>query len=917
MRCGLALTIATLTTLFPLIASTRAENVIVSNLAGLEYEVSIATNPTNPSNLVAIGHAPNGVITGANPQLNYLEINTFHSVDGGRNWTRQSIGSNPAHTLAPNFVDGLGVVGRTDPTVTFDDNGRLYVAYGDASTFMNVCRRGANAQRFEGCARVPGANGSDKWLLAAGPDPLTAGRQNVYLAFRNGSGRIAVSRSIDGGQTFNAPVVVSDSGNGGTFPSPAVDSEGRLYVVWYNWGTNVFVDWSADGGQTFHADVVATRVESGLHGTKIPAVPRGTVDRGIFAGPVLAVDRSGGEHDGRVYLTYVNRRDRSPSAAIPFDYDVYVRHADFGADPAHPNEPGPWSAPVRVSDDATTHTVSHFLPWISVDRSTGFVAVVWYDARDDVNNSAVRVYLGISTNGGENFDRVPNQRVSDCQSDVGTDNASSDLGGNRYFDYREYIGVSVDGCFANVIWTDYSLEGYVNGVASCAQPPSSMRDSSYVFARLNACPQTGRQLYWVGGSGAWNASNNWAFTEGGAGGVGQPLGQSLAYLTQLDDMDRLVTYQSTVNPAPLINRLTIDATGTGRMTLSQPDDELHVVLATLGLRGHGNVDQRGGVTQIQNLILASDLGSDGAWRLDNDGELQTQAEVIGFQGTGTFTQAGGSHTLVRQLMLGFAPQGSGTYTLSAGTLSANEELIGVAGTGHFTQSGGENRVLAQTPTHGGVGGTLTIARELNSHGKYTLEGGVLDASRIVNNDTFKFTGGRLFAQFTNNRMLRTEGSRTLEGKLVQGASGRLRLTIATPGTDGLAVTGDASLAGVVEVVLTGSVAPGIGESFDVLSARSISGFRVGMMKLPRIAGNALLQASLAEGATRIRVSVVTADLDGNGTVGCSDLAIVRSSLGRKLGETGYDARADINGDGIVDVRDLAAVAQKLPTGTRC
>jgi hypothetical protein len=59
------------------------------------------------------------------------------------------------------------------------------------------------------------------------------------------------------------------------------------------------------------------------------------------------------------------------------------------------------------------------------------------------------------------------------------------------------------------------------------------------------------------------------------------------------------------------------------------------------------------------------------------------------------------------------------------------------------------------------------------------------------------------------------------------------------------------------------------------------------------------------------------DLNADGKVNCSDLAIVRGSFGKRSVQAGFDFRADINRDGVVDVRDLALVARRLPVGAPC
>jgi hypothetical protein len=59
------------------------------------------------------------------------------------------------------------------------------------------------------------------------------------------------------------------------------------------------------------------------------------------------------------------------------------------------------------------------------------------------------------------------------------------------------------------------------------------------------------------------------------------------------------------------------------------------------------------------------------------------------------------------------------------------------------------------------------------------------------------------------------------------------------------------------------------------------------------------------------------DLNGDGVVNCLDLAIVRASFGKRVGQAGFDPRADVNNDGVVNVLDLAAVARQLPASTIC
>jgi len=67
----------------------------------------------------------------------------------------------------------------------------------------------------------------------------------------------------------------------------------------------------------------------------------------------------------------------------------------------------------------------------------------------------------------------------------------------------------------------------------------------------------------------------------------------------------------------------------------------------------------------------------------------------------------------------------------------------------------------------------------------------------------------------------------------------------------------------------------------------------------------------------VPTSVTVGDLNGDGVVDCKDVAVIKSVLGMRTGQVGFNAWADMNSDGIVDIRDLALVSQHLPTGTRC
>jgi len=63
--------------------------------------------------------------------------------------------------------------------------------------------------------------------------------------------------------------------------------------------------------------------------------------------------------------------------------------------------------------------------------------------------------------------------------------------------------------------------------------------------------------------------------------------------------------------------------------------------------------------------------------------------------------------------------------------------------------------------------------------------------------------------------------------------------------------------------------------------------------------------------------IVPGDLNGDGTVNCFDVDIVKASFNRRTGQAGFNAWADVNHDGVVNILDLAFVSQRMQAGTVC
>ncbi len=265
---------------------------------------------------------------------------------------------------------------------------------------------------------------------------------------------------------------------------------------------------------------------------------------------------------------------------------------------------------------------------------------------------------------------------------------------------------------------------------------------------------------------------------------------------------------------------------------------------TVGLGGTGYFYQSGGTHDIADiLVLGNQTSGSGTYRLSDDvapATLTTRETVVGAFGTGAFTQTGGSHT-TDTLVLGYNVGGNGTYDLSGGSLESDFQRIGLEGTGTFIQTGGTNTVTTM----------LVIGQEASASGRYEMLGGTLTAANINNNANGTFIAGAgttttVTNAFTNYGLVSGEGSiigslvnagtlspgnspgtLIVQGDYTQDAGSTLFIELGGEAQgvtyDLLSITGNASLAGTLEVDLYGGYTPDVGDSFDILVTSWLTG----------------------------------------------------------------------------------------------
>jgi hypothetical protein len=395
-------------------------NVNTSKTRGNEAETAIAVSHTNPLQLTAVSNLETGGL--------------FHgwSTDGGHTWNRDTIADG----------DPLGFA-CCDGQLASDDFGNIFLTYLSSNISVEMAIStdgGATFQRLPFLTSLPFGLPVGPWRRLAAVGQLVSGDQpsiatgagSVWISWTGFDGSIQASgAAVTGlGQVgaFTPAQRVAGPNRFGDYGDTAVGPEGQVFVVYQTptggegpatiYGA---LDPDGLGPQDFGpGQMLQTTNVGGFD--YIPAQS----GRSIDAEAGLAWDRTGGPNHGRLYFIYVSEEPAESS-----DTDIQMRFSDDNG--------ATWSNSRRINDN--TGTSSQFNPRISLDSTTGNIAIAWYDARRDLGdrgpgdtdgrpNDDVTIYATLSRDGGGTFTR--NRRLSA--------GASNDDRAGSGVDYGDYSG---------------------------------------------------------------------------------------------------------------------------------------------------------------------------------------------------------------------------------------------------------------------------------------------------------------------------------------------------------------------------------------------------------------------------------------------------------------------------------------------
>ncbi len=413
------------------------QNINISRERSNQSETTIAINQVNPLEMTVVS---NEEIASA----------LFHgwSVDGGRTWSTDRIADG----------DNLGFA-CCDPSLASDGFGNIFLTYltsilevkvavstDGGAAFTPVATLGSPSERPG--PGVPGrANRGGGPQLGSGDQPSIVAAENQVWVTYTGNTIVNQGAMVSGlGQigAFGPPEVPSSGHKTGDYGDIAIGPNGQILIAYQDptggeGPATVYEALDPDGVGPQPMGPATQVLVSKVGGFDyIPAQSGRSIDIEVK----LEYDRTARAHDGRAYLLWTKETPNESN-----NTDVMVQYSD--------NDGATWSTAVRVNDD--TGTTSQFNPRLSLDPTTGYLAVAWYDARNDkgdhgpgdtngVPNDDITIYSTVSKDGGATF--LPNRRISR--------GVSNDDRAHNGIDYGDYEGLAFQSGSYFYVWADNS-----------------------------------------------------------------------------------------------------------------------------------------------------------------------------------------------------------------------------------------------------------------------------------------------------------------------------------------------------------------------------------------------------------------------------------------------------------------------------
>jgi hypothetical protein len=416
----------------------------------------------------------------------------YRSTNGGATWTDSLLpgyllDSSPQGRVSPVHQMALGgAIAAGDPVQSWDGNGNLFfmgnnfnrgVSNGSSARFRdntgdvwvatyaasdpaNTLTDGSRYVRTVILARNTFGQGHFNDKTAIGVDPSNGYVFAAWSQFHSvGCNEIDVSRSIDHGATFSAPLKVSGSLCGNQGPNFAFGPSGQVYLAWQaqNGGSKARGTKNAIGfAFASSTDAGAAFSPAGIALTFTPFISDTFSGNGARECGDVPLNCPTGFTFPRFDLAYPTITTVGSTIFVAFTVALpsgqgqiqLTKSGDGGAS---------WSAPTPIDAQAAGH---QFFPWIT--SANGVLYAVYYDSRLDTSYAPTRppcnnasgqtsaclaVWSSTSTDGGGTW-------THDEVTNTLTNPNLEQFGGRLVPFFGDYIEVAAAGSSVEAAWTD-------------------------------------------------------------------------------------------------------------------------------------------------------------------------------------------------------------------------------------------------------------------------------------------------------------------------------------------------------------------------------------------------------------------------------------------------------------------------------
>lgn len=422
-----------------------SQDIIVQNAPLPEAEIHAAINHLDPNNIVIAAQSGFKNINGSN-------LSIYYTKDFGNTWNKSNYHGVP-----------VGYKRAGDPVLAFDTQGNVLLINlaitddinGDMNTILSKSNDGGATWQHITTV-VSGI--TDKPWLAIDRFGTSIYEGNIYVPVmvQNTTNNVII-HSLNNNYEVDGAIVIPD---GTHIPSVVVKKNGLVFTSTIDLSiTNkIFVQKYSNGGTNLlNSELAASFPDKFFDAPDISLRFQPT--------PYLAIDNSGGQYDGRLYLSY------TASEIIDDNYfNVFLTYSD--------DDGLTWSTPKTIGGNQ--NKVQQFYSSLYVNEN-GVLIMDWYDRKNFSNtNKLTDFYMGISNDGGNSFTEI---KLNSLPSDFDYVIQSS-----NNFGIGEYHQLVATKSKAISFWSDgRTSDGHLNIYMAKVDinNPSSIEHQSVISDKIN------------------------------------------------------------------------------------------------------------------------------------------------------------------------------------------------------------------------------------------------------------------------------------------------------------------------------------------------------------------------------------------------------------------------------------------------